>query len=417
MLFLLLACSDSLVIGTVDPPEDGPRDELEVIPGEYDTAGDTAAPDTDDTDDTDEPAYEDDALFNLDAVHTIDLALSATATRSLGSSPYTYVSGDLTVDGVTYANVGVRIKGRLGSLRYLPQKAALKIDMLEFGETTKLYGEEKINLNNLVQDCAKVHEVAAYGVNRMLGIPVPRVGYAAVTINGEDYGLYSVVEDYDDEFLQRNFADPSGNLYDGDYYLWPDGSYWLLDFNTNTQDYLQLDEGTDVGMADVHAITTALAAGGDLQATLGPLVDLDEHAAFLAAAAWTGHYDSYSYYDNNYRVYFDPARGGRAVFLPWDPDWAFYTATNINALYGGISARCRADATCEAAFEGYLDALSATVPGSMLQTDVENAIALVQPYVRNDPKMEDTQPAVHACQVDLVDWFSRRGGELAALGL
>lgn len=423
LLFLVLACTPTeLDIGGDRPDRRPPREDTD--PGVTDT-DDTDDTHTDDSGvehlpgDTADTAEEvdDGRIFNLDAVHDITITLAPGGSASLAGAPYTYVAADVVVDGATFPNVGVRIKGRLGSYRDLNQKSGFKVDFLEFGEDTKLEGLEKINLNNMVQDCAKVHEYAAYGISRMLGIPAPRVAYAQVTVDGQDFGLYSLVEDYDDEFLQKNFSDPSGNLYDGDYHLWPDGNYTLVDFTDAGQPYFALDEGADVGLTDVYAITDALRAGGTFADSLDTLVDRDQHAAFVALTAWIGHSDSYTYYSNNYRVYFDPARGGKAVFLPWDPDWAFYSATAVTSFYGAVSSRCYTDRACNAGIHAALDTLDATVPGSALESELHTAIALIRPALQEDPRLEDRLPAVRACQTDLFDWFARRGAELDAAGL
>ncbi len=398
MLVLLLAC---VAPDTEDARPPRPRLDDTDAPEEIERLPGVPVPPDDDT-----------RVFNLDAVHAVDLTLAPGARRGLELEPYTYVAAELVFDGVAFANVGVRLKGRLGSLRSLDGKAAFKIDFLEFGENTRLEGLERINLNNMVQDCAKVHEYAAYGVHRMLGTPAPRVAYATVTVNGEDFGLYSLVEDYDDVFLEKNFADASGNLYDGDYALWPDGSYTLVDFTDGGQNLFTLDEGVDVGLADVAAVTGAVRAGGAFEGGLGDLVDLEQHAAFLAVNAWTGHSDSYTYFSNNYRVYFDPARGGRAVFLPWDPDWAYTSSTAVTTLYGVVSQRCHADAACNAAVHAALDTLAATAPGSTLVDEIGDAVALIRPALEVDPRLESLLSDIRACQADQFDWFDRRSTEL-----
>ncbi|MFN7142801.1 MAG: CotH kinase family protein [Myxococcota bacterium] len=424
LLPLLLACVSSVTVGDDrDPPRRPGGDDTAVDP-----SGDTADPtDTADTDtgveviptdtsaDTAAALDAEAAVFHLDSVHTVDITLLADGRARLDADPYTYVPADVTIDGVVFPNVGVRIKGRLGSYRALTGKSALKVDLLEFDGTEKLYGLEKFNLNNMVQDCAKVKELAAYAIHRATGTPAPRVAYAEVTVDGAPFGLYSLVEDYDDAFLQANFPDPTGNLYDGDYHLWPDGSYTLVDFTAAGETYFTLDEGADVALADIHAVTTAFTGGG--LGAVGAIVDLRQHAAFLAATAWTGHYDSYSYYANNYRVYFDPGRGGRAVFLPWDPDWAFYAPTAVNTPYGAISAACLADTACRAEVVAHLDTLSATVPGGGIEAEVRAAMALIRPALDRDPRLEDDRRNVRACQDDLLGWFARRGGELDAAGL
>ena len=412
MLLFALGCNASVGFGdSGTSSRSHPRNDRDDTGAEtIEPAPDTATTDTDTIDDDGDQ----DAVFDLSFVHQIELTVDGPGMRSLGGDPYTYVEAALSFDGEERPAVGLRIKGRLGSLRSVGDKPAFKVDLLEY-DGERLHGIEKFNLNNMVQDCAKVHELASYGIHRMVGIPAPRVAYARVYLNGEDQGLYSLVEDYDDVFLDGNFKDPSGNLYDGDYYLWNNGSYTLVDFDTSTEQYFELDEGTDVGMSDIEAVTTALASG-NFQGQVGAVVDLDQHADFLAVAAWTGHYDSYSYYSNNYRVYFDPARDGKAVLLPWDPDWAFYASTALNSPYGDISLQCMRDTTCMARVRETADTLSATVPDSELQDEIEAAAALILPELESDPELDNSLSEIRGCQQDLYAWFTRRGGELDAAG-
>jgi len=362
---------------------------------------------------------DDSSLFQLDTIHRIELDLEDGAVDALNADPYSYVRADLRINGEAFPNVGARIKGRLGSLRNFPGKSAWKIDLLEFGEDKRLFGHEKLNLNNMVQDCAKVKEYYAYGAHRLLGTPAPRVAYAQVWVEGDYYGLYSLVENYDDEFLKRHMEDPSGNLYDGDYYLLPDWSYYLVDFNIWYQDYFELDEGVDVGLADIHAVTEVVdrSFGGDLTELRGVL-DVSQHAKFLAVNAWTGQWDSYSYYSNNYRVYFDPARGGRATFLPWDPDWAFdSSAPGGPGGYGVVSALCFTEAVCTREFLDALDQLHRGVPASELEEDVSRAAELIRDVALADPWSETSSGDMEWCQDSLARWAERRPGEMAAMGL
>lgn len=410
MTLLLLACTSRILLSGGEPADTagGVDTEIEGVPD--DTSGDR-----DTGEDTGSSSKID--VFDTSFVHKVEFTVSAEGVRALTLWPSPYASTTMAFDGEELPDVGIRVKGRYGSYRTMPGKVGLKVDLREFGSTQDLHGIEKFNLNNMVQDCAKVHEFAAYGAHRLLGLPAPRVAYAQVFINGEDYGLYSMVEEQDDEFLKDNFDDPTGNLYDGDYYLYPDwSSYILLDFNVDTQDLFVLDSGTDVGLADIAGVTEQVGRRGTFGDTVGQVVDEDQHAAFLALAAWTGHSDSYSYYSNNYRVYFDPGRGGRAVFLPWDPDWAFYRDTNVNGPYGVVSQRCFADDACRAKVRGYVDQLSDQIPGGALEDEVRAVVELISDPLALDPKRETTMGDVGYCQSDLFDWFSRRGGELDSWG-
>jgi hypothetical protein len=413
LLWSLLACAP-VQVPTADRDGAAPTVGADGDSDGADGASD-GADGTDAVEGTDTPPSS--AVFQLDHVVQIDLRISDDGVASLQAEPRAYVSADVTIDGAAFPHVGVRSKGRLGSARPLPGKSGFKIDLLEFGEDARLEGLEKLNLNNMVQDCAKVKELAAYGVHALLGTPAPRVAYATLTLNGAPYGLYTLVEAYDDEFLKAHFDDPTGNLYDGDYFWYADGSYTLVDFVPGSQDLFELDEGADVGLADVHAVTEARQQGGDFVDTVGGLIDLEQHARFWAATAWTGQYDSYPYYANNYRVYFDPSDGGRGVFMPWDPDWAFYADTPLSSPYGTLTAGCAADVRCREWFGDALDTLAVAIPESDLPDRIDQAVALIGPELDADPHLEHSRSDIARCQAEVQTWLVTRSDALAAAGL
>lgn len=422
LLLLSLAACTPRVEGIAAEPEDQASTAPEAGDG---TDGQTEGPSEprpiQDDDVEDVPAGEPtsrpgDQVFDLRVIHSVEVDISEAGIASLTSEPREWVVADVQVDGEAFSQVGVRVKGRLGSQRSIRGKAALKLDFLEFGQDQRLDGLEKLNLNNMVQDCAKIKELAAYGIHELTGTPAPRVAYAHVWVNGDDRGIYTLVEQQDDVFLKGRFADPTGTLYDGDYFMHADRSYTLVDFRSELVDLFEQDEGEDVARADLRAVAEALERGDALDGALADLVDIDQLARFIAATAWTGHSDSYVYYSNNYRAYFDPARDGRMVLLPWDPDWAFYAGTSLGSPYGVLAQRCFADVPCFAKVQDAVADLSVALEDGVLMGKLEAAMDLVTADVLRDPYLEHGRSEVEACQADVVAWFDRRDWDLASAG-
>lgn len=359
-----------------------------------------------------------DHLFQLDTVHQVEILLGDAGWEALSIDPFTYVEADVTIDGELVEDVAVRIKGRIGSYRDLSKKSAFKIDFNKLVPGQTFHALEKLNLNNMVQDNAQVHERLAYEVYRMAGVPVPRIGYAWVVVNGLDFGLYSLGEPYDDVFLSGRYEDASGNLYDGDYYWYGGSSYQKLDFTGALVEMFQLDEGEDVGFTDLRSISGAVAGstgGQDFDETVGAVVDMDMLIAMWAGDVWTGHYDSYSFNQNNYRVYFDP-QDGLADLFPWDPDWAFYSSTPITSPSGLLAQGCRADVSCRDRFYEALWALCDAVDASDLEGQLDQAIALTRDYVLEDPRKETNASTIAAYQEEVRTWIMRRRTYLESSG-
>ena len=149
----------------------------------------------------------------------------------------------------------------------------------------------------------------SYQVFRAAGVPAPRCTLAHVTVNGEDQGVYGLVEEIDAHFLARQFAQPGGNLYEGTANDFRPDAIGGFDRETN--------QG-DPSRADLDAVLAALdAADAEVEAALAAVIDLDQFYRFWATEIVVWHRDGYSGNANNFYLYADPARGGRMVFLPW----------------------------------------------------------------------------------------------------
>ncbi|MFP8873420.1 MAG: CotH kinase family protein, partial [Myxococcota bacterium] len=129
------------------------------------------------------------------------------------ASPYTWFPGDVTVDGTTVPNAGVRKKGFFGSPSVT--KPALKIKFDEFGSEGTIYGLERLTLNNGLQDPSLLDMCLAYDLFHAAGLVAARCSFAHVTVNGNDLGIYMNVDSIKDPFLVRNFGSAAGNLYEG----------------------------------------------------------------------------------------------------------------------------------------------------------------------------------------------------------
>src|SRR5262245_15173721 len=62
-----------------------------------------------------------------------------------------------------------------------------------------------------------MRERLAMALFRRMGIPAPRESQARLYINDEYGGVYTIVEDVDPVFLERNFGESSGYLYSYEY--------------------------------------------------------------------------------------------------------------------------------------------------------------------------------------------------------
>ncbi len=414
MLVCILSMLCVACRGGEDAPPDRPPQEPSRDSG--DSSADTGGADTEALPGWDgEVADSADWVFSLDRVHEVEILLSTAAEASLREEPYTWIEASASFDGRSLEPIGVRLKGKIGSFRDLDAKAGFKLDFNRFDAALDLSGLERLNLDNMVQDPSCNHDRVAYRIYNAVGIPAPRVGYAQVTVNGDNFGVYALIEDYDDVFLDRAYSDPSGNLYDGDYLLQDDGSYLLADFQPAWHDNFQLDEGEDVDLEDIQGVTEALRESCDTEAfmdTAGAVVDLERFAAFWAGEIWVGQWDGYATNSNNYRVYFDPADAGRARLHPWDHDNAFYQGDWVLSPSGELAQCCRRDEACHALFHEALEQLGQAVGAVGLLGEIDDTLEMLEPYLQDDPRREFTMASLEDERSALLFWLQVRENEL-----
>jgi hypothetical protein len=301
-------------------------------------------------------------------------------------SPFTNFPANVTIDGTTVSNVGIRKKGFLGSLD--PDKPGMKIKFDEYIAGQEYLGLERLTLNNARQDPSHIHTCLAYQSFTAAGIPAPRCNFAHVTVNGADLGIYANVESVDKTFLRRHFASDEGNLFEGT----------LSDFRADWD--MTFDLKTNETANDRSAIAEMVGALGapdsSLVDSLTPIMDLDGYYTFWAAEVLIGHWDGYASNTNNFFIYDDPT-DGKIHFMPWGADAVFepgvtYGQTGLTtvAAQGVLARRLYMFPETQAEYLARLDELLAGAwDEAALLAEVDRMHALIQPYVGTEPEWEN----------------------------
>jgi hypothetical protein len=296
--------------------------------------------------------------------------------------PFDYFHADVTVDGETAPDVGIRKKGFLGSLD--EDKPSLKLKLDEYVDGGTLFGLERITLNNSKQDASYVHQCLAYELFADAGLPAPRCNFARVIVNGEDLGLYVNVESVDKRFLRRWFADAEGDLWEGtlsDFTPEWDGTFEKKTNETNT----------DRSAIDA-VIAAAMVPDAELEAALGAVIDLDEFVRFWAVEVLLQHWDGYAGNENNFFVYGEPG-SGVFTFLPWGADQVFAPSTPagpgepLRSIYatGALAWRLYRNPATQPLYAGAMNALLAGPwDEDALLAEIDRMEALITPVA--DPE-------------------------------
>ena len=349
-------------------------------------------------------------FFEGDTIPEIRITLSPSAINGLNADPKTYVPGDVEVHlkeyDVALGSVGIRLKGTNGSLRSLSEKAAFLLNFDKFTKKQRLFGLEKLALNNMVQDASMMRERLSYRLFREGGVPAPRAAYATVWVNAELYGLYATVEATDNsEYLKAWFGDDEGSLYEGAY-----GS----DLQDDAVGTFDQDNGADVGFADLQELTDALDTMNDpstFVADVSKVIDLDEYLAFAATEIFTGHGDGYTTKKNNFYLYRGP--DGRWSFMPWGTDQTFIVDIPPWFSDGRLQQMCDASLECRLKLKKAFEDVILRAGSLDLIGEATSLKAFLWDAAAADPRKEVDTGTIAATMDATIDYLKARPAEIA----
>ena len=120
------------------------------------------------------------------------------------------VPATVTVDGKAYKNVGVHFRG-MSSYMGVPAgfKRSLNLSFDMADEKQRLMGYKTLNLLNANTDPTFMSTVL---YSHLAGphLPTPKANFVKVVINGESWGVYTNVQQFDKVFLQDNYKTTKG---------------------------------------------------------------------------------------------------------------------------------------------------------------------------------------------------------------
>lgn len=271
-------------------------------------------------------------LFTNGIVHRLRIELAPDAAASLKTNARRFVSATVSEGTTTYAQVGVRLKGSVGSFRPLDDKPGLTLDFGEFKESQRFHGLRRIHLNNSVEDPSYVNEKLGSELFLAAGIPAPRVARALVVLNGRAPGLYVLKEGFTEDFLSCHFKQVGSELYEPDPALALEGigspghpRQGLGDVNERLKRNSVRAPVGDRTALKALAVAALEADPTERWERLERVLDMDRFLPFMAMEVMLGHRDGYCLARNNFRVYHDPD-SGRMIFFPHGMDQLFGTA-------------------------------------------------------------------------------------------
>jgi CotH kinase protein len=329
----------------------------------------------------------------------------------------------------TPLTVGIKLKGSLGSLRKLNEKAAFKISFGKFVEGQTFLGLQKMTLNNMVQDKSMVHETMAYELFRANRVAGSHTGFAYlhVNLNGseENFGMHLNIETMDSVALEKRFGPfqvPPQHLYSGEY---------KADVTPSTEGYFEVSEGEEDETpgegkeGDLEALVAAVGgtSPADFSDRVASYADLQEMVHEWAVEKYIDHWDGYAgqqgeYWPNNYYLYSSAA--GRFEMLPWGTDqtWADEPGSRVafDQPAGVLFDKCLADSSCETMYLRALREVLASVPGLGLDSLAARTATLLEPWqaLEQSPRNNGDAAEIHSAVESTRSFARSRPAELEA---
>ena len=218
------------------------------------------------------------------------------------------VPATLTVDGQVFRDVGMRFRGN-SSYFIVPagRKRSFNVSLDFVHENQNLGGYRTFNLLNANQDPSFLRSVLYNHIAREY-LPAPKSNFVRVVINGESWGVYPSVQQFNKDFAR-------------DFYGTPDGARWKAPpqgrggLQYQGDDPAPYKRAFEIKSKDDPAAWTALVnlakvlnttPPDQLEAALAPILDIDETLKFLAVDVALVNGDGYWTRASDFSLFRDP---------------------------------------------------------------------------------------------------------------
>lgn len=230
------------------------------------------------------------------------------------------VPAAVTVDGKTYPDVGVHFRG-MSSFFMVPESSKRSLNLgFDFAHANqRLLGYRTLNLLNAMGDPTFVRPVL-YGEIARHYVPTPKSNYMRVVINGEYWGVYVNVQQFNGDFTREWFSSTKGARWKVPGSPFGQGGMEYLGDRADAYKriYQIKSKDNDKAWTDLIRMFRVLneTPPERLEAALAPMLDVDGALKFLALEVALVNSDGYWARASDYSIYEDEK--GRFHILPHD---------------------------------------------------------------------------------------------------
>ncbi len=239
----------------------------------------------------------------------------------------------------TVKQATIRLKGNTSRSS---AKKSFRIDFDKIIDNQTYQDLETIYIHGNHNDASMMREFLSAYVMRQMGVPCNRANHVKLYINGEYYGLRSLVEYVDKDFLKTRFGTNKGNNYKC---TWPADLAWLGSSEQSYKDVINpspereraYDLKTNEDEDDYSRLVSLIDLINNRQnessfsQEIEAIFNVDGYLKALAAEVLIGHWDNYYYNKNNYFIY-DHPNTGKFTYIPYDMDNTYGVQWGVNDI-------------------------------------------------------------------------------------
>ena len=361
-----------------------------------------------------------DAFFDDTIVQDVRIDLSSADWLALRANfrDDIYFAADFRWKDQVVRGIAIRSRG-FGTRN--PIKPSLKIDFNYFAPDREFLGLKQAVLKNDVTDPSNMRERISMLLMRRMGIPAPREATARLFVNGEYYGVYTLVEGVDKDFLKRVFGDNDGYLFSFEWAF----PYFFGDRGTDPSAYVpspfspETREDDPEAQAIVELVQT-INYSTNFASDINTYLDIKKFVRHIAVETFLADRDDFNgdFGMANFFLYRLPDRRQFGL-IAWDKSEAFSSPLfdiDQHIFENQLSSRALAVPELRAL---YLDTLlecvksinepGTTDPRGWLDREIDRENAQIRDAVFTDPVKPFTNGDYDAAVAGLHDFARLRG--------
>lgn len=283
-------------------------------------------------------------IFDDSKIHEIEVKMTQEDYDSMFSTfketkTKDYFPADITIDGVTIKNVGIRLKGNssLNNIfggnskgmnnegnytKNIQAPYLIKLDKYVDGQSYQGITEIAVRTGSFRGSVSLLEESLSLYVFREVGQIVPEYSYASVKLMDNEPLYYVICENIDGNYVEKYFGDTDGNLYKKGNST--DFSYKGEDQTKYVDEYELKTNKKEEDYSSLIEFLKFISESSDqeFEEELPNWLDLDSFVTMLALNDLLDNQDSFSGQGRNFYLYYNPETK-QFTMLAWDFNLAF----------------------------------------------------------------------------------------------